>query len=456
MRKAKRLLPFVLMTGAGILLAVSLSGEAIPIDLAFGYRWVDVSGNEQMYRTQINDRPGFLLRSLNYTSEGPVGNFFDYLHVDGSDIGAGPAGQLRMQAGQVDLFKLTFTWREMDAYSALPAFANPFLAEGIIPGQQTYNRTRNIYDALLELFPGKALTPLLGYTRNTYDGPGTTTYHLGGNEFLLNQQVNSVDELYRIGLGFHYGNFQGAVTQGWRQFRWKETDTLAPGAGDGNVSTPVLGQEITADVIDVGAAEQDQHARDERLAHREPPRPPQADWKLHPRRREQRHELRRGRRRELRVFRDCPVLLRVGRDGELAGPDRLLAGIGPRRGSAGAQRGFRRRVVGAGPHARRAGAHREPLPEHGDLRRPERRQPAPADRRPDGPREAGPGLRRDRHGAHARLLCGQRRLVAAPPEGHREPRCLGDRRARRSGGNVRTDGQHVRGRRVVLPDPASP
>ena len=245
----KRLRTVVLVTAAGILLAPRLSGEAIPIDLAFGYRWVDVSGNEQMYRTQINDRPGFLLRSLNYTSEGPVGNFFDYLHVDGSDIGAGPAGQLRMQAGQVGLFKLTFTWREMDAYSALPAFANPFLADGIIPGQQTYNRTRNIYDALLELFPGKALTPLLGYTRNTYDGPGTTTYHLGGNEFLLNQQVNSVDELYRIGLGFHYGNFQGAVTQGWRQFRWKETDTLAPGAGDGNVSTPVLGQEITADVI---------------------------------------------------------------------------------------------------------------------------------------------------------------------------------------------------------------
>ena len=46
------------------------SPQAIPLDLEVGYRWVDVSGNEQMYRTQINDRPGLLLRSFNYTSVG--------------------------------------------------------------------------------------------------------------------------------------------------------------------------------------------------------------------------------------------------------------------------------------------------------------------------------------------------------------------------------------------------
>ena len=123
------------------------------------------------YRTQINDRQGVLLRSLDYTSDGPLGNLFDFAHVDGSDIGAGPAGQLRLQAGATGMYKLTFTWRETDLYSALPAFANPFL-QGIIPGQHTYNRTRNIYDATLELLPGKLISPILQYTRNTYKGPG--------------------------------------------------------------------------------------------------------------------------------------------------------------------------------------------------------------------------------------------------------------------------------------------
>ncbi len=251
MMNSRRWTLLVLLAGAAAFAAEArLSAQAIPFDIQLGYRWVDVSGNEQEYRTQINDRPGMLLRSLDYTSEGPVADFFDYVHVDGSDIGAGPAGQLRFLAGQVDRFKLTFTWRETDLYSALPAFANPFLAEGVVPGQQTYNRTRNIYDATLELLPGKAVTPLLGYTRNVYAGPGTTTYHLGGNEFLLNDQVSAVDELYRVGVGFHTGAVEGAVTQGWREYRWRSQESLAPGAGDGNVTTPVLGQQVTASEID--------------------------------------------------------------------------------------------------------------------------------------------------------------------------------------------------------------
>ncbi len=247
--KSARRLPLLLFAPAALLVAATLRGQAFPLDIELGYRWVDVSGNDQMYRTQINDRPGVLLRSLDYTSQGPLGTFLDYFHVDGTDIGAGPAGQFRLKAGQVDIFKLTFTWRQTDLYSALPAFANPFLSEGIVPGQQTWNRTRNIYDATLELFPGKVVTPLLGYTRNVYDGPGSTTYHLGGNEFQLYDQVHSVDELYRVGLGFNVGPVQAGVTQGWRHFVWQDVATLAPGAGAGNVTTPVIGQDLTADAI---------------------------------------------------------------------------------------------------------------------------------------------------------------------------------------------------------------
>ncbi len=248
MRTTQRLLPFLLALAAVLMCTALLSAQAIPVDVELGYRWVDVSGNDQMYRTQINDRPGLLLRSLNYTSQGSLG-FLDTFHVDASDVGAGPAGQLRLLAAQTNVFRLTFSWRETDLYSALPAFANPFLDEGIIPGQQTWNRTRNIYDAQLELLPGKIITPLLGYTRNVYQGPGTTTYHVGGNEFLLNERVQSVDQLYRVGLGFNYGPVQAGFTQGWRMYTWKDVTSLSPGAGDGNVTTPILGQDITADTI---------------------------------------------------------------------------------------------------------------------------------------------------------------------------------------------------------------
>src|SRR5262249_53794081 len=182
------------------------------------------------------------------TSLGAIG-FLDTLHVDATDVGAGPAGQLRFLAGKTGVFRLTFTWRETDLFSALPAFANPFLDQGIIPGQQTWNRIRNIYDAELELLPGKIVTPILGYTRNTYDGPGSTTYHLGQNEFQLDDQVHSVDSLYRIGFALNGGPVQAGFTQGWREYTWQDVSVLRPGAGSGNVTAPIVGHVVTADSI---------------------------------------------------------------------------------------------------------------------------------------------------------------------------------------------------------------
>jgi hypothetical protein len=249
MKRAPRLPRVAFASAAGLLGATAAFAQVTAPEFELGYRFVDVSGNEQMYRTQINDRQGLLLRSLHWASSGPLDGVFDDFRVDASDLGAGPAGMLRLSAGQQNLFRLDFTWRRTELYSALPAFANPFLAEGIIPGQHTYNRSRDIYDVTLRLLPGRKITPLLGYTRNVYRGPGQTTYHLGGNDFALDQDVSAKDEEYRIGLAFDAGPVQGAITQGWRRYRWTDTVTLQPGTEAGNISFPILGETITADEI---------------------------------------------------------------------------------------------------------------------------------------------------------------------------------------------------------------
>lgn len=229
--------------------AAETSSQSIPVEFELGYRFVDVTGNDDMYRTQINDRPGVLLRSLTWASVKPLDGALDFFRIDASDVGAGPAGSLRLAAGQVDKFRLDFSWRRTDLFSALPAFANPLLDEGIIPGQHTFDRSRDIYDVTLQILPGQTLTPILGFTRNMYRGPGTTTYHLGENDFLLNEGVRAIDDEYRIGLGFNTKLVQGAVIQGYRRFRFTDTVSLVPGAGSGNVSFPILGTNVTADGI---------------------------------------------------------------------------------------------------------------------------------------------------------------------------------------------------------------
>jgi len=226
------------------LLAIGASAQTLPIDVETGYRWLDLRGNSGMYRTQINERNGFLIRAL--TISGTDTPFTDHFRIDASDLGVGPAGALRIDFGKSNLYRFTLAYRQTDAFSALPAFANPLLDQGIIPGQHTSDRERRMIDADLELQKWSKVTPFIGVSWNRYSGPGTTTYTLGQDEFQLRSNLANRDSEVRAGFGFNYANFFGQVTQGWRTFRDHETLTLAPGANAGNNSTPILGQPISA------------------------------------------------------------------------------------------------------------------------------------------------------------------------------------------------------------------
>src|SRR5438477_1546372 len=65
-----------------------------PIDLEAGFRFLNLRGSSDMYRTQINERSGFLIRSLTWA--GSDTRFTDFFRVDASDLGVGPAGSLRV------------------------------------------------------------------------------------------------------------------------------------------------------------------------------------------------------------------------------------------------------------------------------------------------------------------------------------------------------------------------
>ena len=191
-----------------------------------------------MYRTQINERSGFLIRSL--TVAGAETKFADYFRVDATDLGVGPAGALRVDFGRSSVYRFTLAYRQTNAFSAVPSFAN---------GQHTYDRDRRMLDADLELRKWSAITPFIGLSWNHYSGPGTTTMTLGQDEFALLSNLSNRDQEIRGGFGFTFKNFTGQLTQGWRSFRDHETLTLAPGANAGNNSDPILGRQISADAI---------------------------------------------------------------------------------------------------------------------------------------------------------------------------------------------------------------
>lgn len=226
------------------ILAIALAAHAqtVPFDLEAGYRWLDLKGSNEMYRSQINERGGLLIRTFTLSTSDFEGHtsLTDRVRIDVSDLGSGPAQSFRLEASRAGAYKLRFGYREADAFSALPAFANPLLSQGIVPGQQTFDRTRRMYDIDLEMLTDRLIVPFIGFSSNENRGPGSTTYHIGQDEFRLLQNLNERDREIRAGASFHFASIYGQLTEGWRNFRGNESLTLAPGAGNGNNIDPVL------------------------------------------------------------------------------------------------------------------------------------------------------------------------------------------------------------------------
>jgi hypothetical protein len=221
---------------------LNVFAQTTPVDLEIGYRWTDIRGNEQMYRTQINEGQGLLIRALTLASTdfGGHARFMDHFRLDIDELGAGPAGALRLEAGLANAYRFNLRYRRADAYSALPNFAL---------GQHTFDRSRDMFDADLEVLRWGPIKPFVGYSWNRLEGPGTTTWHVGQDEFLLSQDLRDTDREFRAGAGFELGRVQGQVTQGWRSFHGRESLTLAPGANNGNNNTPVLGQPVQVSAL---------------------------------------------------------------------------------------------------------------------------------------------------------------------------------------------------------------
>ncbi|MRR13796.1 hypothetical protein EG835_15410, partial [bacterium] len=86
---------------AALLPALLLSGvtaaQDVPLDVELGYRWTDVTGNEEMFRTQVNEREGLQLRALSFGLGDIRGtNVIDHFRIDAADLGIGPNGLLRL------------------------------------------------------------------------------------------------------------------------------------------------------------------------------------------------------------------------------------------------------------------------------------------------------------------------------------------------------------------------
>ena len=219
-----------------LFIAFAASAQTIPVDLEIGYRWSNVDGNENLYRSQINERDGFMIRSLTFFTNGPASTDF---RIDATDLGAGPVSSIRVNTGKSDSYRLRLGYRSIDSFNNVPAFE-----------LHTIDRTRTMFDADLEVLSlSSKFTPFIGYSWARNQGPGTLTYALGADEFRLGSDLDETDREFRVGSSFNFGKVTGQVTQGWRTLKSEELLSLTTLAGGGMNPGSILGKPISADTI---------------------------------------------------------------------------------------------------------------------------------------------------------------------------------------------------------------
>ena len=234
---------------AAAVLAPAASAQTSQFDLGIGYQWLDLSGNEDVYRTQVKEKDGALLDSLSLRLVEPEGGLFDRLTLEAAGIGASPDTRVQIQASRAGVYDLRVGYTRADVFLALPGHANPLLGAGVTPGQHTVDRRRDAFNLDLELLPGAVISPIAGYSRQHYWGPGTTTYAFGQDEFLLANDLDETVDEFRLGVAFALGDWRATVLQGWRSTDSSYDYALATAPSAGNNSRPVLGRDIAATTL---------------------------------------------------------------------------------------------------------------------------------------------------------------------------------------------------------------
>lgn len=199
--------------------------------LEFGYRGLKVDGDLNKYRSDLNYKAGprlfdssFLMRAKD-----GKGGLFDTLLVTSTGWGADPHGHMRISVEKPKWYRFDGTYRRFKYFNFLNNLANPnwvFTPVGFsrppnpVTGEHGYNTRQQLGDFDLTILPkNNRIRFNVGYSPERYSGPAFTSYHIGGNEFVLLSQLRSRANDFRVGADGKAGPIDFSFLQGFRHFR---------------------------------------------------------------------------------------------------------------------------------------------------------------------------------------------------------------------------------------------
>jgi len=172
---------------------VTLGGYKVTSATEFGFRWRDLTGSQNKFRSDLNYKSGF--RSFDTDllpeSDSGKGKAFDSLLVTVSGWGGDPTGTTRVNMEKTGIYKADLNIRRVQYFNNL---LNHALNE------HNQNTTHSMGDLDITIFPqSNRLRLLFGASFNNTRGPGSWTTRAYSDEFRVDSyaKVRANDFLRR-------------------------------------------------------------------------------------------------------------------------------------------------------------------------------------------------------------------------------------------------------------------
>ena len=209
-----------------------------------GYRWIpNIDGSFNTYRSVVNLGEGPKLFGADFTIRDPKRRAFDRAEIHATTFGGDPYSTLRIDLERERTYRLSVDYRNISYFNFLPSYADPTLTRGILLDQNSFDTHLRSTDVLLDILPGRWLTPYLAFSRNTQFGRGITVFTTNLNEFPVAALYSEETNNYRGGVRIDVKKYHLTLEQGGTTFKDDQGASEAQ-LNSGNLTTPFLGQRL--------------------------------------------------------------------------------------------------------------------------------------------------------------------------------------------------------------------
>jgi hypothetical protein len=130
---------------------------------------------------------------------------------------------VRISVEKSDLYRFNGNYRRFKFFRNLNSIANPNYSTqptNPITGEHSFDNRTQVGDFDLTILPkNEKIRFNVGFSPARNSGPAYTTWHMGGDDFMLLSNVKSSSNDYRVGADWKLGPFDFSFLQGFRRFK---------------------------------------------------------------------------------------------------------------------------------------------------------------------------------------------------------------------------------------------